>query len=150
MQTFLRYFHTLRHLKPIQVRYQFYYLLRRKWRKLVHFTYKMDSPTPASAFLKMRPSIPSKLSWQENEQFRFLNLSHEFEGNIDWNYAKYGKLWTYNLNYFEYLEQPYMGKAAGLRLIHDHLANWGKLRDGLEPFPISVSSIYWIKFIRNK
>lgn len=71
----------------------------------------------------------------------------DFEEEIDWNFAGYGKLWTYNLNYFEYLDQPGMTKMEGLRLIHDQISNWDKLSNGLEPFPISLSVLYWIKFL---
>ena len=37
--------------------------------------------------------------------FCFLNLRREFS---DWNFIGNGALWAYNLNYFDYINQPEM------------------------------------------
>jgi hypothetical protein len=73
-----------------------------------------------------------------------LNLSKKFQEKIDWNYNEYGKLWTYNLNYFEYLKNK-----EDLWLIYDFIDNIESVKDGLEPFPISLRGINWIKFLTN-
>ncbi|MCK5662355.1 MAG: hypothetical protein KAI17_02665, partial [Thiotrichaceae bacterium] len=61
----------------------------------------LKSKSSQSTILSLKLSIPSANSYID-DQFTFLNLSHEFEDVIDWNCPAYGKLWTYNLNYFDY------------------------------------------------
>lgn len=144
---FLRYFHTIRHLKFIQIRYQVFYLLRRKlgWKAKLASLSKDKIPTARQ--LQFQASIPSYTTYLGQYHFSFLNQNHQFQQEIDWNYAAYGKLWTYNLNYFEYLLQPDFQKDTGLKLIHQFIAKESALKDGLEPFPIALRSIFWIKFL---
>ncbi|MDA9228159.1 heparinase II/III family protein [Flavobacteriales bacterium] len=66
---------------------------------------------------------------------------------VDWNCSKYGKLWTYNLNYFDFLNQKDMSKELGLDLVHKYVKNDSILKDGKEPYPTSLRSINWIKFL---
>lgn len=96
--------------------------------------------------LTLQPSIDSYVS-RDEERFIFLNLSHRFEKGIDWNYAAYGKLWTYNLTYFDFLHQPGMSRDEGVALIYDFIEKADGIKDGLEPFPISLRGINWIKFL---
>jgi uncharacterized heparinase superfamily protein len=59
----------------------------------------------------------------------------------------YGKLWTYNLTYFDFLHQNGMRREEGIMLIHNFINHSSALKDGLEPFPISLRGINWIKFL---
>ncbi len=86
------------------------------------------------------------LNRYSNKRFTFLNLSKEFD-KIDWNYSKFGKLWTYNLNYFDFLNQKGFSKREGKELIYDFIDNIEDIKDGLEPYPISLRGINWIKFL---
>ena len=43
-------------------------------------------------------------STYKDDKFTILNLSKKFNDKIDWNFSEHGKLWTYNLTYFEYLK----------------------------------------------
>ena len=94
-------------------------------------------------------SIPSPSSYLSDNTFTFLNIKHQFNDKIDWNYSNYGKLWTYNLNYFDFLHQPDINKEVGLVLIKDFLHNVSHIKTGAEPYPISLRIINWIKFINN-
>ena len=76
-----------------------------------------------------------------------MNLEKTFNDEIDWNFSEYGKLWTYNLTYFEYLNQQEITPETGVQLIHDFIRKTGIIKDGLEPFPISLRIINWIKFL---
>ncbi|HEB62595.1 MAG TPA: heparinase, partial [Bacteroidetes bacterium] len=58
-----------------------------------------------------------------------------------------GKLWTYNLNYFEYLNQENISKGEALDLIRDYIQNFDNIKDGLDPYPTSLRIMNWIKFI---
>jgi len=93
--------------------------------------------------------LPSKLSFKKGSQgttFQFLNQSHTFEKQIDWNWIGHGKLWTYHLNYFDYLNNPDLPSETGLKLINEYHLNRHEIRDGMEPYPISLRGINWIRF----
>lgn len=148
IQTLSRYFHTIRYLKWVQIRYRVQYfledkLLGKKAIKPVRFS----AAIPNSRSLELMDSIAGPKSFFTPSRFRFLNLEHDFGTEIDWNNKDHGKLWTYNLNYFEFLTQAGMDQATGLRLIRDFIRQEDRIRDGMEPFPISLRTIFWIRFL---
>ena len=145
MQKSILLFNTVKFLKPIQVYYRLYYFGRRKVRNLLGVQYPL-SMTSQSVALTLRPSIVSA-PLVNNKSFTFLNLSHTFEEKIDWNFSEYGKLWTYNLTYFDYLQQEKMTQEEGLQLIHDFIDRSDSHKDALEPFPVSLRGINWVKFL---
>lgn len=136
-------FHTLKYLKFKQVYYRVFYLIRNKF-----FKYK--------AHKQLETYVP-QIEWGLNEiffhnsfsnnTFSFLNRSKVFKQKIDWNFSDYGKLWTYNLNYFDFLNQKEISQNQGLLLIEDYVKNDNQLKDGFEPYPISLRGINWIKFL---
>ena len=138
-------FNTVKFLKPIQIYYRLYYFIRRRIRKVIEFRY-LCSLTSKSEVLTLEPTISSYTSF-DHHTFTFLNISHTFEKSIDWNYSEFGKLWTYNLTYFDYLHQEKISKEQGTRLIHDFIAQSKWHKDAMEPFPISLRGINWIKFL---
>ena len=134
-------FHTVRYLRLKQVYYRFYYALRNLFSPV-----KIDNVVQYTSHqLNWSIDIPTSNSYS-NRVFTFLNIEHRFE-QIDWNCADYGKLWTYNLNYFDFLNQDGISKEEGLGLIEDYIDSQSNLIDGLEPYPISLRIINWIKFI---
>ena len=135
------YFQTLRHLKPIQVWYQIYYRLSNK-----RVSFSVPETIPASQSLKMSHCIPTFSSYSGNNTFEFLNRTNTFK-EIDWNFSDFGKLWTYNLNYFEFLNQENMSKEEGLRLINDFISKSPTHLDGYDPYPTSLRIINWVKFL---
>lgn len=98
-----------------------------------------------------------KIPWQNiifwrtsfrDDQFEFINLSKTFPNQkINWNYDEYGKLWTYNLNYFDFLNQEKLPKNEGIQLIHSFIGKYDTLDDGKEPYPTSLRIMNWIKFV---
>lgn len=137
-----QYFDTLKYLKPKQITYRIYYYLRKK--ALTHTSYPLTKKSIHYP-INLAPSLNIINSYKNNKKFIFLNLSHTFQTNIDWNYNNYGKLWTYNLNYFDYLSQN--NNEENVTLIYDFIDNIKSIKDGLEPFPISLRGINWIKFL---
>ena len=86
--------------------------------------------------------------------FLFLNLQYSFQTNnvagpgvIDWNFSGNGKLWTYNLNYFDLLFQPKMTREEGVELMLDFADQYGIIKDGHEAYPSSLRIMNWIKFV---
>lgn len=137
-------FYTVRFLKPRQVFYQVYYRLKRR---LTGTTPIIPKPSSfAVQSLVLEPSIAAHRTFLGNSTFVFLNKEKAFEENIDWNYLSFGKLWAYNLNYFDFLNQPALPEKDGVSLIAAYCKNHGALRQGLEPYPISLRGINWIKF----
>jgi hypothetical protein len=94
----------------------------------------------------MVKSIYLRESYTGDNTFVFLNREKDFSSNIDWNFHEYGRLWTYNLNYFDYLLQPALDPETGLRLIMDFIDNRHNAKTGYEPYPTSLRTVNWIKF----
>lgn len=145
MRTLLKLVNTVKFLKPIQIGYRLYYFSRSRWRKLQKSRYP-SALVSQPAILKLQPSLASYPSYS-GQTFTFLNIFHIFDGVINWNYPVHGKLWTYNLTYFDFLQQKGVRKEEGLIVIHDFINQITKIKDGLEPFPISLRGINWIKFL---
>ena len=141
-------FNTILYLKPDQVCYRLYYFLRNrlfgkkvKKKKVANF-----NPIVWENVFKYENSYLDK-----DNSFVFLNISYSFFDKIDWNYNRFGKLWTYNLNYFDYLNQENISKETGIILIKDYVKKDNLLLDGKEPYPISLRGINWVKFLsKNK
>ncbi|MFD0763867.1 heparinase II/III family protein [Mucilaginibacter lutimaris] len=140
----VRIYHTVKFLKLSQVFYQLKYRIAtvKSLKPLVaplhnkHLAFKVETPQVASA--------------TNDATFNFLNLQVVFNNNIDWDYQGNGKLWNYNLQYFNYLQQhdlPNHTKQAWLKQIG------GWLKDGHlkpEPYPVSLRVMNTIRFITNQ
>jgi hypothetical protein len=149
LQQFKIYFHTLKYMKLKQINYRLFYTLRRIYRQKTKFRYSYYKKSK-SATLILAPGITVSNSFfieNNHKRFHFLNLSHTFEKQIEWNFSKLGKLWTYNLNYFEYLLQEEINLETSKSLIYDFIDQIEEIKDGLEPFPIALRGINWIKFL---
>jgi hypothetical protein len=90
----LRYWHTLRHLKPVQIYGRLWFRLHRPRPDL--------RPPPAlrraeRAWVRCarHPSMPGPAT------FRFLSVGREASAADDWNRPDWPKLWLYNLHYFD-------------------------------------------------
>ncbi|MGB3547173.1 MAG: heparinase II/III family protein [Saprospiraceae bacterium] len=154
MPSIFRLFQTVRHLKYSQVIYQLRYRRTGKLLKRI----QIDRPAPEGRLppLKVKANL---LTYQPGEEplltgaarFYFLNLPHDFGSvaAIDWELADYGKLWTYNLHYFEYLRQPKMTLATGQELIDAWIENEQDFTTGWEPYPLSLRLINWLQFYRT-
>lgn len=137
---------TIVHLELTQVWHRLYYILKKRL-----------SPPKGQQLLKKSapPSLPYTGEFRFLEQptrftppdsFCFLDIKHDFNKRIDWNLSRYGKLWTYNLNYFDYLLQAALPAAEGLRLIHRFLDDLPQVTTGLDPYPVSLRIMNWVKF----
>lgn len=130
---------TVRHLTLRQMVYQVLNRLRGRARL------RFPEGEPQGYFLTM-PATDKPVSWQ-NGTFTFLNQSQLFREQIDWNFPTNGKLWTYHLNYFDWLNQSTMTADTGLALIRDFMNQTSTLRDGLESYPTSLRIINWVQFL---
>ena len=135
---------TVKYLKHRQVYYRFYYFLKNNFFKKEYDKElnNLIKPIKWSNFI-----FPNQSYFSKKNTFTFLNITKHFAENIDWNYCKYGKLWTYNLNYFDFLNQKEITRERGLNIIKNYIKNEHLLRDGKDPYPISLRGINWVKFL---
>lgn len=136
--------HTIKHLKVKQLIYQVVVLLRKKLgrdRKMV-----IVSPKQTTIICFAKPLIFKHEIYSKNT-FTFLNISQHFKDEIDWSYSEYGMLWTYNLNYMDFLNQKSMTKELGLELIHSFIKAFPTNKINLDPYPTSLRGINWVKFL---
>ena len=148
MNKFFLYFNTIRHLRLKQVIYQLLYRLKpkRKWDSVPGI--KTSSEYGNLIFSPWIDKYPSL----DSDVFKFLNLRKQFFGfEVDWNFAGFGKLWNFNLNYMDFLLQTDLESETGLKLMHNYAERLNPGSTGLEPYPISLRGINWIKFFsKNK
>lgn len=146
----IRYFHTLRHLKASQLVYQVHYRVRRLAESRRGQSIIALTSSRAGRMLWFAPFASRPQSYEGVARFTFLNESKSFGGAvsaIDWEYGGNGKLWAYNLNYFDFLMQQGMARNTGLSLIRGFITALSPRSVGLEPYPISLRGINWIKFV---
>ena len=140
-------FHTIKYLKFKQIFYRLLFIVRKR------FLYKKNSQQYQRNYKPIIwfNTIQELISYSGDYEFFFINIKHKFQEKIDWNYNEYGKLWTYNLNYFDFLNQENLSKESGIKLIKDYIKSDNILIDGKEPYPISLRGINWVKFLsKNK
>jgi hypothetical protein len=137
---------TVKYLKFKQIAYRLLYVIRSCFvnKEYAHDLAKNVEP------LNWSNTIEKRSSYSGNLEFRFLNITYKFEDKVDWNYDAFGKLWTYNLNYFDFLNQTSINQPEALMLMKDYAEKVKELKDGLEPYPISLRGINWIKYLSSK
>lgn len=140
-----RSFHTIKHLKLKQIVYRIIYTVKNKFNKAYNEDVKLSLES-----LNWNDTIQKTSSYSGNLEFTFLNINYRFKGKVDWNIEEFGKLWTYNLNYFDFLNQPSIEKPEALHLIRDYVASIDALKDGLEPYPTSLRGINWVKYLSKE
>ena len=136
---------TLYYLKPKQLVYQ--------------IKYRFGIPSFSKESLKLNEEnikfnsfdyVNSSASLsKEPNQFLFLNRLVVFENKIDWNYSTNGKLWLYNLNYFDFLAKPNPNFNEIGEYIKSYHDNYNAIIDGKEAYPTSLRIMNFIKIINQ-
>lgn len=130
------YWHTLRHLKPVQL-----------WGRIVH-SVRHPLPdgapppplrTPRGPWVAPPPRPPTQL---DGRRFRFLNVEREVASAADWNHPGWEKLWLYNLHYFDDLAAVGFRDTAERWIAENPPADG----NGWEPYPLSLRIVNWIKW----
>ena len=139
-----RLYHTVKHLKLTQVYHQIKYRLVPAKRPI-----KSTSGTFVLHQLESSPAKAQALEVREGRwQFRFLNLEKTWDfDQIDWSHAEYGMLWTYNLNYFDWLHQENMKPEVGLESLSAFYGVVDQNPIALHPYPTSLRIINASKFV---
>ena len=79
----------------------------------------------------------------EDDKFSFLNMEHKFTG---WYFTGNGMLWAYNQNFFDWINQEGFSKEEGCKWIDQFIEDLPNNKVGLDPYPIALRSINWVKF----
>ena len=142
-----RYFHTLRHLKPIQ----FYGRLGQKLSQVrIDTTVAPGVEAFEGEWIQPAQQTSSLQSLSNHVfSFRFLNQVYSVCDAKDWNAAKVDKLWLYNLHYFDDLnsENHHERNEAHKELVERWIKeNPAPLGNGWEPYPSSLRIVNWIKW----
>ncbi len=145
MSEILLFLRTVRYLKFRQIVFRLYYAFRSKYRHFVRFEPKYNLYRKGKP-LNFDKLLPSRRSYN-SDTFTFLNKSITFSNGIDWDYMDNGKLWAYNLNYFDFLNQAEFKKETGENLIFLFTDQIRGLKNANEPYPTSLRGINWIKFL---
>jgi hypothetical protein len=133
-------------LKFIQVFYQLYYRIKRK----KSFTNYLPKKDVSFRKLQFDIDICSKHIILSENHFDFLNLKKDFGKDIDWYFQEYGKLWNYNLQYFDYLFQRDVSDTVKIHYLKDIITS---LKNGdirLEAYPVSLRIMNSIRYLSNK
>lgn len=128
---------TVRHLKMTQVVHQILYRLHK------HKYVAMEAPLAGERPAGFKTEPIARWTCIEGKVFTFLNLKHEFAG---WNFTENGMLWAYNQNYMDWLNQEGISKEDCCHWIDRFIGEQPQNRIGLDPYPIALRSINWIKF----
>lgn len=132
--------HTVRYLKFKQIAYQLLYRIYTVRYK--HFQLNNVAEIPKT---KLYGFIEKKECFDVAKRtFSFINITAPF---ASWNETTYGTLWTYNLNYMDWLCQKNMDFNIGSVWIDKFIADLLENKYGLDSYPIALRSINWIKFI---
>lgn len=136
-----RLYHTVRHLKPVQVYGRLWFRLYRPRPDLRPAPEVRPATSASVAWASRRPSMRSP------DTFSFLNQ----EGTLDrgWDDPGQTRLWRYNLHYFDDLNADDSAartdwhQALIERWIADNPPGHGS---GWEPYPLSLRVVNWIKW----
>lgn len=143
---FLRLFHTLRHIKGLQWRYQLWYRVKNRFISIHWYTqYLQRSFIPID--LKVAGILhSSQKEYFSHHSFEFIGLPHFFNNRIDWNFQGHGKLWNYNLQYFSYILDEGIPIDERLRLLRDFSDQLLVSAIPPEPYPVSLRVVNTLLF----
>ena len=150
LQKLLLYLNTIKHLKSKQI----YFQVHRKIKMMIGNNisqFENVSITQKSPLTVSQQFLQPNLSNNEKERllkgiFTFINQEQEIHFPPKWNAQYPGKLWEYNLQYFEWiwLLDYENAKVA----VEDWLNNCpvDPKTSAWEPYPISLRLINWLMF----
>jgi uncharacterized heparinase superfamily protein len=140
----VRYFHTLRYLRPIQV-----YGRAQKYVRRPRLDFGPAPPLRTRA-RRWIDGPPRKARLLAPGRFEFLNEQRELHWPNGWSDQKIHLLWLFNLHYFEDLiaENAAERGAWHRQLMADWVRDNGRSLTGpaWEPYVVSVRATNWIKW----
>jgi uncharacterized heparinase superfamily protein len=136
-----RVFHTVRHLKPVQVTNRF---ARRFARPRL---WVGDTPSTVSSKRSWETVAVLPASIADADTASFLNESGPL---LEWRNPAKSHLWLYNLHYFDDLHAQHASQRATTHrelISHWLEANPPAFGVGWEPYPTSLRIVNWVKWL---
>lgn len=139
----LRYWHTIRYLRPVQV-------FGRVWFRLVRPRPDLAPAPEARVAAATWQPCSRKPSLTAPFRFRFLSVEREISCAADWNRPDWSKLWLYNAHYFDDLvaegavSRTEWHRCLIARWMADNSPGHG---NGWEPYPLSLRIVNWVKWV---
>lgn len=137
------YYHTLKHLKPVQI-------FGRLWFR-VYRSRPDNRPGPGLRGIEKEFAEPCRraFSLAGPMEFCFLGETGCVEHAEDWNSPGRAKLWLYNLHYFDDLNAEDAGNRHKWHV--EYIRRWIEENPpgegvGWEPYPTSLRMVNWIKW----
>lgn len=145
MPSLSTWWHTVRHLKPVQV-------YGRLWFRVSRPRLKSTASPSVRQGVCNRWNVPPArpTSMVGPTRFEFLNAVHDIGSAGGWNDPRMSKLWLYNLHYFDDLnatgadQRTDWHQALIRRWINENPPGLG---NGWEPYPTSLRMVNWIKWL---
>lgn len=126
---------TIYHLRTTQILYQIKY-------RIIQPKFHKKTCLQNTSKTNIETIIP-KYECLKDNVFTFLNISDNFKS---WNDISKGMLWAYNLNYMDWLLQKDILIEDGVKWIDKFIYDIPNNKVGLDPYPIALRGINWIKF----
>ena len=141
LQKALRYYHTVKYLKPIQIYGQIKFRLHKP--KVA----QIAPPDLARVLAPWAQPIRKAIKISGNNEITFLNQSRDVSERTIWSDQTIDKLWLYNLHYFDILNSHVSDTLWQKNLIQRWIDdNPPFAGNGWEPYTISLRIVNWIKF----
>lgn len=126
---------TIKFLKVKQIWYQLYYRVCSIYERFAKVKFAVRVGRIGKQ-LRLKPLVPKLKSYDcKAGIYNFLNYDKERGHKL--------KLWRYNYYYMDYLLQSDVDAEQGLSL----LRNFEITKEALEPYPISLRAMNWVKFL---
>ncbi len=142
VSTALKYYHTIKYLKPIQIYGQLIYRFKR--------TRINKSPPPELRKSKgwKEPIIKSSSKMLSSQRCILLNNEKDISAKNIWFDTKIDKLWLYNLHYFDILHQ---NTSSSNTQYNEFIQRWINENPpahgyGWDPYTLSLRIVNWIKW----
>ncbi len=169
-------YHTLKYMRPIQLkgrignilRWRLYRLFPKMTKRRFHSALPSQIqlqkwPNPIPWFKKTFDGKRGMCCVEEllRNQFTFLNQSKKFPTKVFWENKELSYLWDFNLHYFEYinamrqyLEEDRADRKAVEEKITEFISSWIDnnpitKQPAWHPYPISLRIINWIRLFIN-
>ena len=162
-----RYYHTVVHLRPKQIKERVFALIRRQLYRRLSAKYQQQflaqaAKTQETMLYRALPSLPSLLPTYDLDHtaqiraghFDFLNHCENFTAGIHWQVTTAPRLWRFHLHYFDFaLELAAAYKATNeaewVKLFYDYAEDWQRKNpiggaDAWHPYALSCRIINWI------
>ena len=82
-------------------------------------------------------------------EFSFIGLSKNFQNKIDWNFNGFGKLWNYNLQYLNYINDEKIDIEKKFNIVNDIHLHIKHKHLNLESYPVSIRIINLFLFYQK-